>query len=151
MVEKMFFLDSEHIGRRRGESLHHLPATLQPHLPPTHPHIETTISIEWKETNSIVEKFSQNSPRRISMGTSHQRNFNWVIILAILACIMHKCINLPISHFIQPLNVIFLHWRRINIINKINGNIRLMIDKLSVSPQFHMKFGPMIYLNKIFY
>ena len=30
----------------------------------------------------------------------------------------------PISHFILPLNVIiFLHWRRINIINKNNANI----------------------------
>ena len=65
----------------------------------------------------------------------HWHNFTWEIIFTILVCIMH---NHPNSNIILPLSVIiFLHWGRIKIINKINGNIWLIIDILQVSPQFH--------------
>ena len=51
--------------------------------------------------------------------------------------------NHPISHFVLPhSDIVFLHWKRIDIINKINGNVWLMIDILPVSP--HVKFEPVI-------
>ena len=88
---------------------------------------------------------SKNSPGDQTVFSFPATNFTWVVFFTILVCIMHSH---PISHFILPLSVIiFLHCRRISIINKINENVWLMIDILWVSPVSHMKFGPVIDVN----
>ena len=119
IVENIFFLNSEHIGMRGKCS----------------PCKKITISIHW-----VGRKFHPNPPWRIFLANRYvhyrnsdlilcqQHNFTWVIILTILVCIMHKYINHPISYFILPCSaIIFLQWRRINIINKSTGNIWLIL------------------------
>ena len=118
MVENMFFLGSEHIGMR-GK------------CPQPHPQKLLFLLIEWGENKFKCRATRSVHYRNSDLILSHQRNFTCVIILTIPVCLMQKCINHPISQFILPVSVIiFLHWRRINIINKINGNIWLMIDIL---------------------